>query len=259
MKRLLAGLAVLLSLPLVFTGCTQVNPGPTMSKNSDFTGFSKIDVNSAFEVEIVPSNTWSISVTAQEKLFDHINVSKNGDTLEINLKWGVGTWLSTWGYKRPKASIAMPELSSLNLSGASRGNVKGFHSSNNTKITISGASTLDTDIEAADINLGVSGASKISGSVKATTLTGVIDGASRANLTGSADKLILNASGASSVDLEGLPAQDIEVNLSGASRATVSPVAKVKISVSGASSLTYTGDPSLESVDVSGASTIHKK
>jgi hypothetical protein len=259
MKKLLTGLALLVILPLVFTGCTRVNPGPSMSKNYDLTDFSKIDVSSAFEVEIVPSSSWSISITAQEKLFDHINVNKNGDTVEINLKWNVGTLLNNWGYKRPKAFIAMPELESFNLSGASRGNVKGFHSSRNTKITVTGASTLDTDIEAADINLGVSGASKISGSIKATTLTAVIDGASRANLTGSADKLVLNASGASSVDVEGLAAQNVEVNLSGASRATVSPVTKIKISVSGASSLTYTGNPSLESVDVSGASTIHKK
>jgi hypothetical protein len=259
MKRLLTGLAVLTILPLVFTGCTSVNTGPTTIRNYDLTGFSKIDVSSAFEVEIVQSSSWGISISAQEKLFDHINVTKNGDTLEINLKWNVGTVLSNWGYKRPKASIAMPEIDGFNLSGASRGSVKGFQSSRNTKIMVSGASTLEIDIEEADITLELSGASKISGSMKAATLTAIIDGASRANLTGSADKLVLNASGASSADMEGLSAQNVEVNLSGASRATVSPVTKLKVSVSGASSLTYTGNPSLDSVDVSGASTIHKK
>jgi hypothetical protein len=259
MRKFLTGLAILLMLPLASTGCSRVNPGPTINKSYDFTGFSKVEVSSAFEVEIVPSSTWSVSVTAQEKLFEHINVNKNGDTLEINLKWTVGNLLSNWGFKRAKASIALPELESLNLSGASRGSAKGFQSTRDKKIVVSGASTLETDIGAANMTLNLSGAGKISGTTRAATFTATIDGASRINLTGTANTLNLNISGASSADMGGLTAQNVDVNLSGASRATVAPVSRIKISVSGASSLTYTGNPTLDSVEVSGASSVHKK
>jgi hypothetical protein len=258
MKRLLAGLAVLLVLPLLFVGCSK-NYGPVTSKNYEFTDFTRVEISSAFEVEIIQSNAWSITIEAQEQLFENLNVVKTGDTLEINLKWAWGDWVSSWGFKRAKARITMPDLTGLNLSGASKGSITGFKSAHDADILVSGASTLKMDIEAAGTELVVSGASRIDGSVKATNLRMEISGASRVTLSGSADDLIVEASGASTVALEGLPAQDIDIELSGASRGTVSPGNTMKVNLSGASNLTYMGNPELEAIEISGASTIHKK
>jgi hypothetical protein len=259
MKKLLGSLVILLMLPLLFVGCTRVNPGPVTTKNYDMQDFSRVTVSSAFEVEIVESSTWSISVTAQEKLFDNINVSNDGDKLEINMKWGWGTWLSNWNYQRPKAKITMPVLAGLDLSGASKGTITGFKSDQDTVILVSGASSLTVNMEAGNTSLEISGASRIEGTIKVADLKAAVTGASRAILSGSANDIDLECSGASTSDLEALTAQNINVDLSGASRATVSPKDTMKVAISGASSLTYTGEPALEAIEVSGASTIHKK
>ena len=260
MKRLLAGLAILLALPLVFAGCTRVNPGPVTTRSFDYTGFSKVEIGSAFRVEVVQSDTWSISITAQEKLFDRVSVSESGDMLQINLSWGWGTWVSSWGYQRPTARITMPELNALSISGASDGTAKGFRSSHDTNITVSGASNLEIDIEAANSRIEVSGASRLEGTLKTSgDVRAQITGASRAKLEGSARSLTLEGSGASNANMENLAVQDADVEMSGASHATVSPEDTMRVSLSGASSLSYTGNPALEAIEVSGASTIHKK
>lgn len=259
MKKLMGAMVVLLILPLLFASCTRVNPGPASTRTYDFQDFTRVAVSSAFEVEIVQSSTWSVSVTAQEKLFENINVQRNGDKLEINLNWGWGTWLSNWSYQRPKAKITMPVFTGLDLSGASKGTVTGFKSDNNADILVSGASNLNINLEAADMDMEITGASRIEGTIKAARIRAEISGASRATLSGSAENIDLNASGASTVDLEDVVTKKVDVNLSGASKATVSPEESMKLAISGASSLSYTGNPALEAIEVSGASTVHKK
>ncbi len=260
MKKLFIVLAALATLSLGLSACSREDLGATTTKTFDNSGFSKVEISSAFEVELAQSNSYAFSITAQQKLFDQIRVTQNGDTLEINLQWGWGSWVSSWGYQRPKARISLPELNLLKISGATKGSIKGFASTtHDTDVVVSGASSLQVDYEAANANIEVSGASHVDGTIKAGKVTVKIDGASKATLAGSASSIDLEASGASWAALEGLVASAVHIDLSGASHATVSPVDKMGVSISGASSLTYTGNPSLESIDVSGASTIHRK
>ncbi len=259
MKRLLMAMAIFLVLPVVFGGCSQANLGPVTTRSFDQAGFANVEINSSFDVELVQASSYSIAITAQEKLFDHISVTKNGALLQINVEWGWGTWVSSWGYQRPKVRISMPDLSVLKLSGASKGSATGFQSTHDTSVSLSGASSLDIDIAAANTRIDISGASRLTGKVTSDYLRLQIDGASGADLSGSAGSIDINESGASHANLENLAAGSVSVELSGASRATVSPKDKMGVKISGASSLTYTGSPSLDSIDVSGASTIHKK
>lgn len=258
MKIWLAALAALLLVPLFCIGCSG-DYGPITSRSYDYTGFTRVDISSTFEVEVVQADTWSITIEAQERLFDNLNVSKTGDTLEVNLKWGWGSWISSWGFKRAKARITMPYLEAMTLSGASSGTVKGFRSNRDAEIYVSGASSLEINLAAAAAKMEISGASHVSGNFQAASLKAEISGASRATLTGTADDLVVNASGASTAAFEELAAQKVDIELSGASRGTVAVRDTLKLNLSGASSLTYSGDPSLEAIEISGSSTIHKK
>jgi hypothetical protein len=240
-------------------GCTGVNAGPEIERNFDFDDFSKIEISSAFQVEIIPSDVYSIAITAQEELFDHITVTKSGDKLEISMKWSFGTWLSSWGYRSPKARINMPVFAGLEMSGASKGTAEGFKSSGSLKLVISGASSLEIDIEAKDADIEVSGASHITGVLKSGNTGIEVTGASRAELNGSGDNLDIIVSGASRTNLEEFSVHNADAVVSGASRATISADSKIIVELSGASSLEYTGDPTIEVKDISGASTIHKK
>jgi hypothetical protein len=260
MKKILAALAILAVLPVLFTGCTNADPGPMTTRDFGISGFRNVEINSMFEVDLVQSDTWGVTVTAQEKLFEQIKVTQSGDTLAINLQWDWGTWVSKWGFQRPRARIALPDLAVLKLEGATKGTARGFATAeHDTDIFLSGASSIEVDYEANNARIEVSGASRINGTVKTGALQVNIEGASSAFLNGAASTIVIEASGASNAALDTLTARAINVELSGASKATVSPTEKLSIDISGASSLTYTGNPSVESIEISGASTVHKK
>ncbi|MEE8353833.1 MAG: DUF2807 domain-containing protein, partial [Dehalococcoidales bacterium] len=97
------------------------------TRQYDFTDFTRVDVGGAFEVEIIRSDSFSVSVDAAEHQLDHIEVSRRGDTLTVGQEWRLFGWRPSGS--RPSARITMPLLTELKLHGASRGRVTGFDSS----------------------------------------------------------------------------------------------------------------------------------
>jgi hypothetical protein len=156
----------------------------------------------------------------------------------------------------------MPEIRSLDFSGASTGTVSGFNSSEGLTASASGASTINLDemVYGKKITLEVSGASHISGNI----VTGgdarlETSGASTITLSGSAGDLDADASGASRLSLDDFEVNDARVDLSGASNGTVNLDGRLDASVSGASHLRYTGDAELGDINVSGGSSVSQK
>lgn len=248
--KLLPVLAVIVVAGLL-TACTVVKgSGVLKTEERDFSDFTRVEVGSAFEVEIVQSDEFSISITADDNLFDYIQVSKRGTTLKIDVKPAVIFRSTTY-----RAEITMPELLGLELSGATQGTITGFETIED--IEVSGASSLELEeILAGDMTFDISGASRINGEVDADDIEFDVSGASTVRLQGTAGDIELDLSGASNAELEDFPVSDADVNLSGASRATVNVNGRLDIDLSGASKLTYTGNPTIGDVDISGASTM---
>jgi hypothetical protein len=108
--------------------------------------------------------------------------------------------------------------------------------------------------------LDVSGASSGSiSNVNADWLELKASGASKIKVEGTAKELEGNASGASTIDAENLKVEDADVDASGASSAIVSASNDLKIDASGASKISYVGEPKNVKQNSSGASTITKK
>lgn len=227
------------------------------TRQYDFTDFTRVDVGSAFEVEIVHADAFSVSVDAAEHQFDHIEVSRRGDTLTVRQEWRLFGWRPSGG--RPSARITMPLLTGFSLSGASRGRVTGFDSSESFRVDLSGASHLEADLKAGDTRLDLSGASRFEGELKVGKARLELCGASRLELSGAASDLDLEARGASRAALGSLEVGDVDARLSGASRATVNARGRFSVHLSGASSLRWTGEPTMGEVSVTGASTLKKR
>ncbi len=211
-----------------------VLPGNLKTETMEFSDFTTVEVGSAFEMNITQSNLFSVKITAGENIFDRIQVTQTGATLKIDVALGLGI-------SSGKAEITMPELDTLILSGATRGTVEGFNSSNPFVLALSGASSLKmTDTNVGDAEIEVSGASTL-------------------NAVGTAGNLVALIEGASNVDLTDFPVNDADVNLSGASSATINLDGKLDAELSGASNLKYIGDPTMGAINITGASTINKK
>ncbi len=260
MNRLVLGvLATAVIVPAMAGGC--VTPGTVVTgsgkvetREMDFSDFSRIEVAAAFEVEVVRADSYSVSVTADDNLFEYIHVSRLGKTLRIRLKSGVG-YLSPV----PSARVSMPVLSGLDFSGASRGSVSGFDDGSELVINLSGASFIDLGgIVADDLRVSASGASRLVGEITAGEARLDASGASRLVLRGAADDVVLVVSGAGRAELDDFPVYSADITLSGASRATVYVDGRLSIDLSGASTLRYSGEPAIGELSITGSSTLSR-
>ena len=234
-KPLLILITLLFVGALLAVGCIDVRgSGTVIAEDRVIRDFTGIDVGDTFEVEIVQSPFFSVTIGADDNLLDRVDVSKSGETLRIDLQSGSYTDVTL------EARIAMPVLHRLNLSGVSKVTVAGFISSVDLVVDLSGASTLNGFIDAGDVELEVSGASKVT-------------------LEGSAKDMTIRGSGASNIELADFLISNADINLSGASRAALNVNGVISpVDLSGASRLTYQGDATLDNIRTSGASTIKR-
>jgi hypothetical protein len=212
-----------------------VGSGNLETETYTFSDFNEVEISSAFEFEIEQSNSYSIEVTVDDNVMEYVRVSQDGQTLKIGLK--TATW---FGPVTLQASVTMPELGGLEVSGASRGTVSGFSSTEDLAIKVSGASRVTGDITAGDVDFDISGASSV-------------------ELDGSANDIVADVSGASSLKLDDFAVSNANVDLSGASSGTINLDGRLDADLSGASRLWYIGEPTMGSIDTSGASTVSQK
>ncbi len=257
MKKMLLALILVLSfITLLLSACTGLNivvgSGNIISKQYDFKYFNAVEATSSIDVRITPADTYSVTVSTHENIFDHLTVEQSGKTLKIHLPWG------SFSNTDIKAVITMPQLVKLDLSGASKGNVQDFKSTNDLELQVSGASQLNLiNMEAANTTGEISGASKVSGQLNSQKVQLKVSGASRCELTGAATNVTLDVSGASQAVAKDFQTQNADVSVSGASKATINASGTLSVDATGASTLEYFGNPNLKQVNVSGSSRLN--
>lgn len=264
----MAMLVGLLLTTLLISGCRSIlvtrngdtETGETETRQYNFTEFTRVDIGSAFSYEIKQSDTYSISITAPDNLFDDIKVAKEGQTLKVKIEREAPWAPFNLGFETPRAVITMPQLYGLDSSGATKGVVTRFSSTDDLDIRVSGASSVElVAIAAGDTNLKISGASEVTGALNAEDIDLDVSGASSIQLEGAASDIDIEASGASRLNLAGLTVNNANVTFSGASHGTLNLNGRLDIELSGASELEYIGEPTLGEMDITGASTLKKK
>jgi len=254
---IIIGLFTLASGCIPGVGRTVSGSGKLATWDYDYRDFTKIEAGNAFDIDITKADSYLVRVTIDDNLYEYLDISKQGDTLHIGLKWN-------YNYNHRSitqtAIISLPDLDKLGLSGASKAKVKGFISSHNMDFDLSGASSADISrMKAGNTNFELSGASKASGSIEMTDGEFDLSGASSLELEGSANDIDIEASGASHVKLSDFSGVDVEINLSGASDATINASGRLDGDLSGASKLYYMGNPTLGSISTSGGAKISQK
>lgn len=208
--------------------------GDVVSLDQAVSDFDRVVISNAFHTTITQGDAYAVVIRIDDNLQEHLQVEQQGRTLSIGLDAdpGFGFMNSTL-----EADITMPSLVGLEASGAVQVVLVGFVVDGDLALEASGASRIEGELEAGAVDLNLSGASS-------------------ASLTGAAQSLAANASGASTADLGDFQAVDVSVVASGASTATVQASGTLDAEATGASHVTYFGDPTLRDVEVSGASTV---
>jgi hypothetical protein len=209
--------------------------GVLVTQEMNLSGFSRLVISHAFEADVRKSDTYSVVITVDDNLVDHLDVSKRGDTLYV----GIDN-VSLLGDATLRAKITMPTLEGLAASGATKVTATGFRSSARFDLKVSGASSFEAEMDSGDVRMRVSGASTVT-------------------LDGSGGNADIGVSGASRARLEGFSLQDVQVEASGASSATVNVAGRLDAEASGASTILYLGNPQLGRIEESGASSVKPK
>jgi serine/threonine-protein kinase len=262
-KITVAALMVVLLTSGSLIGCGGVKvegSGNLINETFEFSDFTEVKVENGFQVEVTQSSTFRVEITVDDNVLEHIEVSKSGNTLRIKPKSN-----RLFRSVTMRATITMPDLYKIELSGGSEADIAGFNSSHELSVSLSGGSHMNSlrspsDITAGDADFNLSGGSHV-------TLSGItvgdagfnLSGGSHVTLSGSADNLDVKGSGGSHFNLEDFSVSNADVNLSGGSHATVNVDGTLDVNLSGGSHVTYIDNPTLGDIDVSWDSTISSK
>lgn len=188
--------------------------GNIQTEKREVSEFSSVKTGGAITVDIVAQRDFNVEVEADDNLLEHIKTEVKGDTLKIYTEGSIST-------RNPiRVRISMPQIESLDISGASGGTLTG---------------------------------------VKNETLMVEASGASKIEINGEARELNVELSGASRLDAERLRSENVTVEASGASNATVAALNELTAEASGASNIRYTGEPKNVKRNISGASSVRQK
>jgi hypothetical protein len=211
--------------------------GNLVTLEQPFEDFQRVNISHAFQAEVTQGDTYSVVITIDDNLEQYLEVRVDGDTLQVGFdRNGPFAMRNT----TMRAQITMPELTGITSSGASQVRVSGFLSDKDLRVDVSGASTVRGQIDTGDLNADVSGASRL-------------------ELTGQGQDGNITVSGASQANLGDFRMESVTVEASGASRAEVYASGRLDAEASGASTVLYSGDPTLGRTNTSGASTIRAR
>lgn len=252
---LLIGVVIVVSL----VGCTTGFPsgvvrGSGKSETRDFqlAGFTGIQAGNAFSIQVSREDSFKVQVTADDNLWDSLDISVSGTELHLQARPGVSVINSTL-----KAVVTLPQVSSLDVSGAANASIGGFNSDNGMTFTISGAGAVKIDdMKSGDTVFEISGAGNASGKISTAGIRFSASGGSRTDLSGTGTDGNIEASGGSRVTLDQFQLQKVSVTLSGGAEGRVNAQNITSADLSGGSNLFYVGSPTLGKVQTSGGSSI---
>ena len=238
MKRILVVMAALLLSFLMADA-------RTVKKSYEIDDFTGIKATNAFEVIVEHAQEFKVEIEISEEFLPFLLVKNRGGILELNFTRLPFRLKQMNRNKVVRAVIAMPELTYIELSGASKlsSNDQFTDPMNRFSIDLKGGSEItNLNVKTPELDIKLAGASKALMSVRCSDISAELSGASRLEISGESTDLNIKAAGASRVRASELDAEDVEVVAKGASSVDVRVNSVLTVELSGASKCRYYGD-----------------
>jgi len=215
---------------MLFTGCFPSGKEGNRELSTEayvFDHFDALHIEDAFHVELYQSDDYYVEIEAEENLMDMIKIDVSGNVLYLSFKEKIHPNIPI------KVNIAMPELSRVDIKGASRMQTNSPYITPNMEIHADGASRVHMNIIADEIHSYSKGAAMI-------------------ELSGTTGLLINDMQGAGIFHGLNLDAYTAKVNLNGVGKISVNVEESLNASVNGVGKVEYTGSPKILDKKVSG-------
>lgn len=178
--------------------------------------FQKIDIGGAYAIEIRQGDRFSVSADGTQEDVDELTVSVDNGTLLIKKREESG--LFNMSDRRIGLRITMPDIRSLQLSGASKARVSGFRNLNRLDADLKGAVEAEIDVSVDRLSIDAAGASK-------TTLKG------------RTRQVDISLAGACQLNGTEMQIDEADVKAIGASRAEFGKIPKIRKVIVGPSKI----------------------
>jgi len=192
-----------------------------------FDYFDALHIEDAFHVQLYQSDDYYVEIEAEENLMDMIRINVSGDILYLSFKEKIHPNIPI------KVNIALPELSRVDIKGASRIQTAQPFITPHMEIHADGASRINLNIVTDEIHSYSRGAAMI-------------------ELSGSTGLLINDMQGAGIFHGFNLNAHEARINLDGVGKISVNVEESLDASVNGVGKVEYTGSPKILEKKVSG-------
>lgn len=203
MKKIIVAMSILSTL----CSCFNINitpggkavrcKGPVVEKTMDLKDFNAIVVNGHSDLILKQADTFSVVVTANEDVFEHLDYRVEDGVLILGAKDNV-TLLA----KKHELAISLPVITSLSVNGAADVDLKGYKSDKPMIISLNGAGDFElSGIAVPELDFTMNGAGDIDAldlDVKEINVT--MNGAGDITLSGKAKKTVISVHGAGDVD-----------------------------------------------------------
>jgi hypothetical protein len=212
-----------------------VTPESVPAVREDFT---RLKISSALKVWITQGDNCDVRIETEEgsDCRSLVDIDQSGETLELALKSGL---LKLRDFHTINVYITIRELKELEVSGAVDIRSKNKLLCQQLNMDLSGAVKTQLDLSAGDVTVECSGAVKL-------------------ELHGDCKSLDIDMSGATKVLATEMSVDVCHVETSGAGSIDVNVIRELRVDSSGASSVTYRGDPEVLKIRTSGASEVRK-
>lgn len=201
--------------PLMTTGDLT---GETSTEARSLDGFTGVEVTGDADVELSEGEEFSVKVTADTGLQDHIDTAVVGTTLLVEQNYSI-----IGSSPHVLVQVTVPELSSVELSGSSAAVISDVDGGPFT-LDVSGSADVVMDATAKDMSISVSG----SGDITAR---------------GTVAALFIDVSGSGEISGKDLTAADARVDVSGSGTISLRARESLDVAVSGSGDVFYWGDP----------------
>jgi len=207
--------------------------GHVRTEERQAAGFRAIEMSGVGSLTVTRTSSFRVTVTLDGNLLPIYESRVEGGVLHLGFKSSPVS-----GLTKLAVAVSLPDLDALSISGACEASLGGAFGGKSLRLEMSGAGAIAGRLAYQSIRIGLSGSGHM-------------------RLEGKVDSLEVRASGAGEIDAAALQSREAVADLSGACRLSLRASDSLDISASGASSVTYYGDPKLKA-KTSGVSSVKK-
>ncbi|MDB5155610.1 MAG: hypothetical protein JWR50_317 [Mucilaginibacter sp.] len=223
----------LLLLSSCKSGCIK-GSGHVVSEDRKMANFTKLDIAGAYKVYLKQDSSLNVTVSADDNLLKYIKTEVSGDKLSISTNNK-----NICGSGEISVTIGVKNINAIDAAGAIDISTSGKLVTKNVELDLSGATKLDLDLDAADVNTKCSGVTEIS-------------------LKGQASAHNIELDGGGKLHAFDFVVGNYNIQTSGASECEINVLRDLTVNSSGATSIKYKGNPTSIHNQKSGVSSITK-